>query len=543
MPPKAKSSLSFAKSSVVPSFKLLFLELHLGTPVSPGQGIVFWWASELFATVPLDLGTATLSLVFVDEFGNIDPSAPLYSRVLTRSESQTVAQKSFTSDLIVVHPTEEVATRVYQVGIYRIRLVLSGTGQDGPYESGDVLLSVELPTVDRSWWEWTSALTRNENWKKSYILSGNFIDMTLSSVTASVTLREIAMDSVSPWSNVEDSETPIDNFMLSSPVGAGQNSAVTFKPITQNWKWYEDVVFVALPPNEKRFRYVVRLDITDQYKNAYPPVFLSDYYVEVDVKVADDKIAAQGLACTGMAAAGFCLIIAAAAAAIPTFYDLVIAAFWVGAAATTAAAAQVIGIAAADPPVKDPQYRSIYAPKAISFPDYDKAKPFLILMRAIFDVVALIESMNQTNSRLVGARAVHDRRAANLQERHFHAMSRKLGALGTKVQRATPIAARWLVEYRSSLSAAVLQDCSQLLTHDSKIRGSLQKDFLEAGGTASAFETLLGQVAKPEFGDYLSRAEPLIFGLGRYAEIVAKEGAKSNPVTEPASPPRRRRRS
>ena len=140
--------------------------------------------------------------------------------------------------------------------------------------------------------------------------------------------------------------------------------------------------------------------------------------------------------------------------------------------------------------------------------------------------------MGQTNSRLVGAYAARDRRAVNLQQQHFRTMSRKLRGLAAQVRRATPGAAKSLVEYQKRLSPGVLQESSQLLTHDSKVRGGLQKSFLGAGGTATAFESLLGQVATPEFTSLLSRPEPLIFGFARSAEAVDRTAAASKPAID-----------
>jgi len=512
-----------------PILQFLSLELHLGTPVSPGQDIVFWWKSDLVATAPLDLGTASIALVLVDPFGNVDPSIQLFPKTaLSNSDSQTVSERSFASHLITVHPTDAVANRIFQVGTYRVRLVLSGTGKDGPFESGDALLTVELPTVDDTWWMWTVPAVREAMWKtEHYSISGNFINMSMTSNTASVSVLEMQNLPEDPI----QTEKVMGNVMLGTPMGSGQNTAVAFSQtdFAKTWGWFVPVTFVPDIDNMVHsYIYRIRLDITDQYKNAYPPFFTTQN-VKVVVMPSDQKQVACVLAAQGMAGAATCLVIAAVFLVVPTWFDLVIAAGWAGAAATLAAAALVVGQVASDPPIPDANYRSVFEPVVISATEYDETKPLASFLEIALNIIAHVEAMGQTDSRLSGAYAARNRRSINLQLKHFEALCQKLEEVGREMHRATSRTAQWFSDYQRKFTPAVLANVAQTLTHDLKTRAAIQKAYYEAGGTLSSFEAITAAAITPDFGSNFSNPSPLIFAIGRLSERLATVSATAKP--------------
>jgi hypothetical protein len=141
-------------------FKDINVGLELTSPVNPGQTIDFYWTSWPLRLKNVDLGTITASLHLVDAFGNVDAQAVVYEDTLSVADSQKVVQGSFTSHQIAAAPPQDLEKRVYTVGPHTLRLVLKGTGKDGPYESEDELLQIVLPTVDASWWDWTVPTSR-----------------------------------------------------------------------------------------------------------------------------------------------------------------------------------------------------------------------------------------------------------------------------------------------------------------------------------------------------------------------------------------------
>jgi hypothetical protein len=465
----------------------------------------------------------------VDEFGNVDPTDQLFPKTeLSQSESHTVSTRSFTSNLITVRPSEEIANRIYKVGTYKVRLIISGTGKDGPFESGDVSLGVQLPTVDDSWWMWTVPSFREAMWKTDhYSMSGNFINKSLSSMTASVTILEANVTT-----DASAGEQAAGNVMLGAPVGPGQNSAVTFtNDFAKTWVWFTQAVFTPTGDWARTYVYRVRLDITDEFKNGYPPFFTTST-VAVLVDIADKKVRACGVAASGMIAAAACLVVAAAFLVVPTWFDLAAAGAWAAAAATIAGAAQLVGLIASDPPVPDPMYRSVFKPVPISVPEFDEIKPLSTLLHTVLDIIARVEAIGQTDSRLLGAYSTRSRAAVNLQQKHFAALCHRLTELAKDAHRATPHAAEWFSNYLKKFGSAALESSAQRTMHDLKTRATLQRAFFEAGGAASDFQAVATLAIGPHLISSLSKAAPLIFALGRYAEDLAESSAASKPTAQ-----------
>ena len=535
-PPRSFGDLQFASIGTFRSlYQTLFVELHLGTPVIPSQNIVFWWGSEPFRTGSLDLGTVTISLQLVDVFGNLDPTGILYSSVLSASQSRIVASRSFTSDEIVVHLSSEQAKRVYRVGTYTVRLVVSGTGTDGPYQSPDETLTVALQNLDDSWWEWTVPTSSSVGWKDRYSVAGNFINSTLASVTVSVTLLEVDL-STGVRTAVGSSISPLS-------MGAGQNTAITFVGVdlAKTWQWFFPVVYLPIGPFSNSFAYRVRLDISDEFSNAFPPFFPTNI-VTVIVTVSAQK-QSFAWAAYGLMTAAAVLLAAAAVYLLESTLNpdnLGYAAAAAGAGTAAAAAGQACGVAANDPPVPDPRYRTLLQPQSVTLVEYVETKSLLPFFRAVFDVIAHGEALGQTDSRLAGAYAAEDQRAVKLQRDHFRALARKLSSLASTVERNTQQAAGWFASQSKVLKPTRLNDAVQSLSHDLQFRASLRQKFFEAGGTDTNLEALTSLLSVADFANVLSDPKTIVFVVAHSAKLLARTSSEAKP-TEPPQPQKTRK--
>jgi hypothetical protein len=100
----------------------------------------------------------------------------------------------------------------------------------------------------------------------------------------------------------------------------------------------------------------------------------------------------------------------------------------------------------------------------------------------------------------------------------------------------TSQSSNWLANSERNLSPTLLASAAQRLTHDLKLRGTVQKAYLDSGGVASDFEALSARALSPEIVTAISNPAPLIFALGRSAEAFALESAKVK-ATEHTMPP------
>ena len=84
---------------------------------------------------------------------------------------------------------------------------------------------------------------------------------------------------------------------IGSPVVGGENVAVTFNglDLTKKWSWFITGVWVPIAPTSQLFRYRVRLDVADQYQNAYPS-FFTTVNQTITVTVSMTKMDAAGTA-------------------------------------------------------------------------------------------------------------------------------------------------------------------------------------------------------------------------------------------------------
>jgi hypothetical protein len=145
---------------------VLIVDLDISSPIVPGQPLVFSWKASTIALRPLNLGQVTFALSLVDEFGNTDPNGQLYSKTLPASE--VITPKDYQSVQYSTQLVGDVANRVYKFGQHALRLVLTGTGPDGPFESSDVLLVVQGEPINFTWWAWTVPARREVEWKNDH---------------------------------------------------------------------------------------------------------------------------------------------------------------------------------------------------------------------------------------------------------------------------------------------------------------------------------------------------------------------------------------
>ncbi len=493
----------------------LVVDLEVDGPIVPGQPITFFWKASTFSiATPLDLGTVTFTLFVVDQYGNVDTGAPLYSATLSKSDSAAVTPGDFQSNKYSVQPIADLAQRLYRIGTQVLRLVVSGTGQDGPYESNDAGLVVNGEPVDGSWWQWDVPSSRNVEWKvDKYPVQGEVLNRSkYALINCTATMLE---------TNLTDGDgTPkqLGADQPNAPVASGQHAAISFGMIdfSKSWPWYITGIFVPTGTIERLYAYQVRLDITDQFHNPYQ---IETSEVLVDVRVSDKKIAACSTACGLMAGALVELVAAAALACTPA--GPILTAIAVG----MAGAAQGIGVAANDPPVPDPRYRDLFEPRSVALPDNDDLAGILAALRSVFAIGAAVEAQDETNSRIVGAQQARDGRAERLQRAHFARLCEDMRKEAQRLRRLTPMAGKFLADH-TRFTPAVVQATLWKLQRDPSLLARTRNAFLSSGGSEDSFTSLVGLLYAPFAIDRISNPSVVMMWIGRWAERLALASAK-----------------
>jgi hypothetical protein len=434
-----------------------------------------------------------------------------------------VSQHGFSSQIIEAQLTDEMAKRAYSVGTKRLRLVLEGTGTLGPVQSADEMLLVQLPTIDDTWWMW-NVPSHDVEWKRPYIVAGSLTNNAIAAATALVTLLETntTVTTVGEMSLATD--------MIGSLIGGGQNVAVTFSglDLTKKWSWFTTGVWFAYAANPQVFRYRVRLDITDQFQNGYPP-FFTTMNTTVTVTVSNTKSAACASAFALQASAAIMLIAAAAQAIIVGWGDAAAAAF-AGIASGLEAASLIAGAVAGDPPIRDPRFQLLVTASPIRLAQAAEGSDVAPFLNAIFEVLAHIEAMGETDSRITGARAAHDHRWEEAQTDHFNALRRKLASLARQISSNTLAAAESLAKSGEKVTLKASDDAVHRLVHDLAFRNQALKLYTEAGGSATGFDTLLGRASAADFGNAIVNPVAVLVVAGLIVEKLAVAAGKVEPT-------------
>lgn len=204
--------------------------------------------------------------------------------------------------------------------------------------------------------------------------------------------------------------------------------------------------------------------------NGFPPFFTTPS-ITVFVAVSQVKYAAFVSAGALTAVAGGILAAAAIAAAIIGVGDIAAAVF-VGIASGFEAAALIAGGVAQDPPIEDRRYRLLYEPVAVRLPDTgEEIQPLVRFAQAVFAVIAHVEALGATDSRIAGARAARARKALENQTNHFEKVRKELPRLAREVRDALPDAAAFFSE--RSPTPAKADEAIQVLNHDLPLRAQM----------------------------------------------------------------------
>jgi hypothetical protein len=308
--------------------------------------------------------------------------------------------------------------------------------------------------------------------------------------------------------------------------------AVTFSQLdlTKKWSWFTPAIYTPNIPliiAGQWYIYTVRIDITDQYQNGYPSFFTTQN-VKVHVSVSDTKQKAQSIAVDLETAAVAALIVAAADAIDVGFGD-VAAAVMLGIAATCETGAQFAGLAAGDPPIPDPRFRIVAEPFPIKVPGEGEKNPLGAFVNAVTNVVAHLEAMGETDSRIAGARAANDRRSLKLQLDHFESVRRRLPDAGRDVGRKIKAAAGSLLAWQEKVTPTLRDRAVRELTHNLNFRAEVQKAFMAAGGGASSFQALLERSSMSEFVDGIANPVAVFSAMALAAEGLATAAAANKP--------------
>jgi hypothetical protein len=261
--------------------------------------------------------------------------------------------------------------------------------------------------------------------------------------------------------------------------------------------------------------------------NGFPPFFTTPS-ITVFVAVSQVKYAAFVSAGALTAVAGGILAAAAIAAAIIGVGDIAAAVF-VGIASGFEAAALIAGGVAQDPPIEDRRYRLLYEPVAVRLPDTgEEIQPLVRFAQAVFAVIAHVEALGATDSRIAGARAARARKALENQTNHFEKVRKELPRLAREVRDALPDAAAFFSE--RSPTPAKADEAIQVLNHDLPLRAQMLKAWQDAGANSKDFDTLTQLTAMPEFGQVNPRSREDTRCCGSFDGEIGGAGCRDEPL-------------
>jgi hypothetical protein len=520
---------------VIPAWELIEevgVHVTVASPIRPGDPITYQWTAQSY--VPVDLGTVSYALYLVDDFDVFDQAAIIDQGTLSNADSQRVASGSFfTSPLHHAHPPagSGVEKRVYHAGVQQLQLELTGTGKDGPFDSQNIAyLAVALPVVDDSWWIWTVPASRSQMWKKDkYVVSGSLENKALQPLNFSATLLETNASAQLGITPVSSGETTVVT-ASGSALAPGAQAPVTSASVdlSKAWSWFLGGIFTPSGPVLQRYDYRVRLDLSDQFANAYP-TFITTNNVSVVVDVSQEKLIAEALAVGGLAEAAIWLGIAAVAA-LGWIPGLIEAGIDVAIAAACAAAAAIAGQVAGDPPVPDVRYRSLIEPTSVEFPDDERLTPLTEFLAVAAEIVARADALGKTDSRIAGARAARGARKSLAEQlEQFNAIRAELPQLQKEVRKRLPVAAEWLAESGQLAALSRFDQATARLSRDLPFRAQMQRSWAEAGGDPAGFAAAEQLLAMPEMSEALTRPEAVFAGIGLAAERLAAAFANAEP--------------
>lgn len=180
----------------------------------------------------------------------------------------------------------------------------------------------------------------------------------------------------------------------------------------KNWSWLIPGVWIINPYEtmDKLFSYTVMASYSDSYQNFYPDRLVS---LPLDINIGVDD-AKRGFANGALAALAIGLVAA-------------IFSFGAGAALGSALAAG-LGVKALDPPEPDSRYsRAVADPRQLrQESDGSDFGAIAALLNDVGYLFALIEAVDDTLNRLLGAESARDRHAADLQRGAIEAFVAKM---------------------------------------------------------------------------------------------------------------------
>ena len=504
--------------------------LRLPYSIVPGQPLDLSWTTDSNGG-RYDLGIVTVVLYMLDSYGN--PSAKLFEKVFSLADSQKISTGTFAYGPVSLAPGEDVANRLYRVASHAVRLVVSGTGKDGPFSAGGSI-DVRREVIDDTWWVWGVPAFRTAMWKtENYPVQGEFINQSdFSKKTLTATLVEIGPDVVGA--------TEVDKgvFTPGQMVARREDTAVSFGQIdlTKDWSWFLGGVFIVDGPQVESYDYKVRMDIADEFGNSYA-AFISQP-ITVRVEVSELKLAALETAVFLEVAAICALVAAAAGACTPA------GAILTGIAGGLEGGALEAGKVAGDPPFPDPRYRTLFEPNPRPIPDDDDLRPVAVFLRSVSDIVAHVDALGETDSRLFGAQQARERRFVTLQSDHFSALCAELDKLAKRVRRLSPLASRFFEEH-PTFGSTTLEGGLEKWRRDSEWRARIRKEYVDVVGADDEFVLLNELVNLPEFIAAELSVPRLMYSLGDAAATLGQLGSAQQPTVErvPVAPSRRAARN
>jgi hypothetical protein len=522
---------------VLQPIAVLIVELEVSSPIVPGQPLVFSWKASTIALRPLNLGQVTFALFLVDEFGNTDPNGQLYSKTLPASE--VITPNDYQSLQYSTQLVGDLANRVYKTGQHPLRLVLTGTGPDGPFESSDVPLVVQRESINFMWWAWTVPAVRNAAWKNDNPpVHGTVINK--SKYTSLVFKATLFEDNLTDGDGVPKeigSDQPGEG-----PVPSGQSAPITFGAIdfSKSWSWFIKGIWV---PNgttiDRQYAYIIRLDVADSFQNGYDPVWTDS--ITIEYRVSDLKISTLAIATGLMAGALICFVTGAATICFGGATLIAI-----GGGMVTAAG--ISGAIASDPPTPDVRYRQRVklAPLGIPRRAYQlrNFRPVAETLALTYTALSIVEAQSTVAGRILGARIAGDRTAEKKQTNHARSLRVHLKETCARVRVASRAAGDILARHSTATPEAVLEAFSSW-RNDAKFRSVVRKAFLGAGRTSSEWLSMERLLEVPSVQSQIADMSAVICSIGYWAERLGRldpSDAANGARMRAKSTARRRRR-
>ena len=479
------------------------LTLAATRPVVPGENVPIVWRLQNFCS---DIGKATAQISFQ---GNPIPASLVPISI--------GLQDTGGEDLDLFIPPS-VAASFYKIGMSRLTLVVTGTGNDpGPY-TATAMVTVNPEPVSGTWSFTVPApsVPAAFPWKTPFTVEGRVRNPARATMSpSSVVLNEVSTVGA-----------PIGRIAF-PPIGMIVPGAfgTSIWSLMQAWSWLVPGVWIPKGPMSGVFTYTVTFSMQDEYGNAYPASTSSSTAITITVSGLKIGLAATALI---MFSIGVALVVIAIILFATGFVGAAVAGLLVGIAGAAFTISAGFGIGALDPPVPNFDYHRVEPVPVPGLPVEATADPALApllpVLALLGRITALNAAMSATEARLIAARIDREPGATQLQWNQYAALRDSLLAAAESVPMAVSDAIDALrgesdSGLRPLLDGEALQRQAASWSRNG-VPAQLRRAWMERGLAVQQLDDIEQAVRDPDFS--VRPVDALLSDLSQAVALVAR---------------------